>query len=282
MITMQHTIIGMPGSGKTTYLAALWHLLTSNEVNCKFTLNRLVGDRAYLDKIAELWQNCEEVPRTSLAAETKVSIEVKDCHTGKNALLNFPEFSGESFELQLASRKCKRDYVEGFDGSGGILLFVTADKVTDGMSIRDVAPVIQGQDITEVPEEHTEWDHKMVPSQVSLVELLQFLQNKPFKTSNRRLSIIISAWDVVKTQSLTLSPSVWLERELPLFFQFLMNNRDYFDFQVFGISAQGGDVTSDSRHELALKIPSKRIACIGEDTEPHDLTSPIAWLMSKE
>ena len=280
MITMQHTIIGMPGSGKTTYLAALWHLLTSNEVNSKFILNRLVGNRVYLDKIADLWQKCEEVPRTSLAAETKVSIDVKESHTGKNALLNFPELSGESFELQLASRKCKKDYVEGLNGGGGILLFVTADKITDGLSIRDVAPVNQSQDITEVTDEHTEWDHKMVPSQVSLVELLQFLQNKPFKIVNRKLSIIISAWDVVEVQS--LSPLKWLEREYPLLFQFLMNNRDCFNFRIFGISAQGGDVTSDSRNELALKVPSKRITCIGEDTEPHDLTSPIAWLMSKE
>ncbi|QIT30728.1 TRAFAC clade GTPase domain-containing protein [Raoultella terrigena] len=280
MITMQHTIIGMPGSGKTTYLAALWHLLTSNEVNSKFILNRLVGNRVYLDKIADLWQKCEEVPRTSLAAETKVSIDVKESHTGKNALLNFPEFSGESFELQIASRKCKKDYVEGLNGDGGILLFVTADKITDGLSIRDVAPVNQSQNITEVTDEHTEWDHKMVPSQVSLVELLQFLQNKPFKIVNRKLSIIISAWDVVEAQS--LSPLKWLEREYPLLFQFLMNNRDYFNFRIFGISAQGGDVTSDSRNELALKVPSKRITCIGEDTEPHDLTSPIAWLMSKE
>lgn len=282
MITMQHTIIGMPGSGKTTYLAALWHLLTSNEVNSKFILNRLVGERSYLDKITEFWQKCEEVPRTSLAAETSISIEVKEYHSGKTAILNFPEFSGESFELQLASRKCKKDYVEGFDGGGGILLFVTADKVTDGMSIRDVAPVNSSEEIIEAPEDHKEWDHKMVPVQVNLVELLQFLQNKPFKILNRRLSIIISAWDVVEAQSSQLSPSIWLEREFPLLFQFLVNNQDYFDFRIFGISAQGGDVTNDLRYELAVKIPSKRITCIGEDTELHDLTSPIDWLMSKE
>ncbi|ANJ97472.1 hypothetical protein [Serratia plymuthica] len=282
MITTQHTIIGMPGSGKTTYLAALWHLLTSNEVNSKFTLNRLVGNRDYLDMIADLWQKCEEVPRTSLAAETKVLIDVKESYTGKSALLNFPEFSGESFELQLASRKCKKDYVEGFDGNGGVLLFVTADKVTDGMSIRDVAPITREQEIIEDPEEHTEWDPKMVPSQVSLVELLQFLQHKPFKIINRRLAIIISAWDVVETQAILLTPTAWLEREFPLLFQYLINNKDYFDFRVFGISAQGGDVTSNSRNELVLKVPSKRISCIGEDTEPHDLTSPIAWLMSRE
>lgn len=281
MTTMQHTIIGMPGSGKTTYLAALWHLLTSNEVNSKFTLNSLVGDRAYLDKIADLWQRCEEVPRTSLAAETKVLIDVKESYTGKRALLNFPEFSGESFELQLSLRKCKKDYVEGFNESGGILLFVTADKVTDGMSIRDVAPVTQEQEIIEAPEEHAEWDPKMVPNQVSLVELLQFLQHKPFKIINRRLAIIISAWDVVEP-SVKLTPTAWLERELPLLYQFLTNNKDYFDSRIFGISAQGGDVTSSSRAELALKVPSTRISCIGEDTEPHDLTSPIAWLMSRE
>lgn len=38
-----HTIIGMPNSGKTTFLAALWHLVTSGEVKSSLALDHLEG-----------------------------------------------------------------------------------------------------------------------------------------------------------------------------------------------------------------------------------------------
>ena len=44
-----YTIIGMPSSGKTTFLAALWHLITSGELDPSLTLERLEGDYYYLN-----------------------------------------------------------------------------------------------------------------------------------------------------------------------------------------------------------------------------------------
>lgn len=278
MTSFQHSIIGLPSSGKTTFLAALWHLLDADEVSSKFVLDKLVGDHTHLNTIAEAWRKCEEVPRTSMAAEAKVSIHVKEVMSEQKAILHFPDLSGESFEHQLSSRLCTTDYVEGFEGSGGILLFVTADRASDGMTILDVDP--PGEDVIEQPEDHCEWTPKMVSMQVKLVDLLQFLQSSPFRRDKRRIAVVVSAWDVIETPE--LEPARWLQRELPFLHQFLTSNPVSFEFRVYGVSAQGGDVTSDRKGELILKTPSMRISCVGPETEPHDLTSPIAWLMSSE
>jgi hypothetical protein len=87
---------------------------------------------------------------------------------------------------------------------------------------------------------------------------------------------VISAWDVITNPK--LSPGEWLLRELPLLSQFLRTNPDSFDVRVYGISAQGGDVTGEKRIELALQTPSQRIQCVGPNTRAHDLTAPLVWL----
>ena len=282
-----HSIIGLPSSGKTTYLAALWHLLESDEVSTQLILDRLDGDREHLNTIAECWRKCETVPRTSGAGDTDVSIWVHEPLTGRRAKLGFPDLAGELFNQQVASRKCRKAYVEGFDGDGGVMLFLSADRRQDGIPLTDMQDLLDGPEVTDEnpqPENPSDWTHDNIPEQVKLVELLQFLHRPPFQRKQRRLAVIISAWDVITKQSISLLPKDWLSRELPLFHQFIVNNSDSFEFRVYGISAQGGSIEENSKEidELLEKIPSQRIICVGDDVKPHDITAPIHWLMSEK
>ncbi|PDT81355.1 hypothetical protein [Sinorhizobium sp. BJ1] len=276
METLYHSILGLPRSGKTTFLAAFWHLIDAGEVETKLTLDRLVGDNRYLNEIVEAWRRCEEVPRTPVAAETQVAIHVHEPATARKAVLEFPDLSGESFEEQFAGRSCTPGYLNGLSRNGGILLFINADRAQDGITHLDLAPVILGDSNPENPEDEREWSPSLVPEQVRLVDLLQFIQRAPFEIRRRRLAIGVSAWDVVSDPELT--PSDWLARELPFLNQFLKANRESFDVRVYGISAQGGAVTGDSRERLARETPSRRIRCMGPDADLHDLTAPVVWL----
>ncbi len=48
-------IIGLPASGKTTFLAALWHLVTARDVDTVLRFGTLrVGDAAHLNAIARV------------------------------------------------------------------------------------------------------------------------------------------------------------------------------------------------------------------------------------
>jgi hypothetical protein len=106
--------------------------------------------------------------------------------------------------------------------------------------------------------------------------LLQFIQQKPFARRRRKLAVVISAWDVVAQPQ--PSPLEWLKRERPLLHQFLASNGGSFKFKVYGISAQGGDVTGDKRQQMLQLTPSKRIICVEETTPTSDLTAPLVWL----
>jgi hypothetical protein len=275
-----HSILGLPGSGKTTYLAALWHIIDAGEVATKLVLDKLTGDNAYLNKIVDAWRRCEEVPHTSMQDEKKVTIYVDAPATGQKIALRFPDLSGESFEQQFATRRCAPDYIEGLNGIGGILLFVSANRPSDGITLADIAPAVADADEPAEPRGEQEWTADFVPEQVRLVDLLQFLLRPPFLRRPRRLAVVISAWDVVLIPK--PAPEEWLARERPFLHQFLTNNPDSFRVRVYGISAQGGDVTGDQRAELLRQTPSGRIECVGSGGDPHDLTAPVLWLTGED
>lgn len=280
MSMQYHSILGLPGSGKTTYLAALWHVIDAGEVATSLVLDKLIGDNAHLNKIVDAWRRCDEVPHTSMQDEQKVTIYAHAPASGQKIVLCFPDLSGESFTQQFAARRCAPDYIEGFNGRGGILLFVNANRPSDGMTLADIGPAIAEADRPVEPRGEKEWTADLVPEQVRLVDLLQFLLRPPFVRRPRRLSVVISAWDVVLAPKPT--PEQWLARELPLLHQFLTNNPESFSVRVYGISAQGGDVTSDQRATLLRRTPSRRIECAGSGGDPHDLTAPVLWLTEEE
>lgn len=278
MTNIQHTIIGLPSSGKTTFLAALWHQLNSEEVDTELALDKLLGDHTHLNSVVGAWMRCEKVPRTSTAAEETVAIHLRERTTNRRTTVLFPDLSGETFTRQVAMRTCSPSYVHGFDGDGGILLFVTADRIQDDLTILDLAPMLEGDPSSSEPAtELQDFLADQIPGQVRLVELLQFLEHPPFRRTPRRIALIVSAWDLVAPPELT--PEEWLERSLPLLHQFLKSNRSSFDVRFYGVSAQGGQLEGEERERLLAETPGERVLCLGPEIRPHDLTGPIAWLM---
>jgi hypothetical protein len=275
-----HTIIGMQDAGKTTYLAALWHLVNSHETQTSLVLDRLEGDANYLNEMVESWQQCEKVRRTSAAEDHPIVIYLKQPTTGVSVALNFTDLSGEKFEHQFANRYCSPEYVAEVNGGGGLLVFVNADRAHKGMTIKDAHGLLDGEDT----EGEIEWQPKFVPEQAQLVDLLQCLQKAPFAQKKRRLAVIVSAWDVVSNRA---TANEWLLHEMPFLAQFLSTNRDSFETNMWGVSAQGGALTTDAqgkimdtqvRTELLRQTPSNRIRCVSQEGPSSDITLPLCWL----
>jgi hypothetical protein len=143
----------------------------------------------------------------------------------------------------------------------------------------DIAPLLEGDPSASEPAEIREWTPDLIPEQVRLVDLLQFLEHPPFRRALRRVAVMVSAWDLLPEPAPT--PQQWLRRELPLLHQFLESNSSSFMVRVFGVSAQGGQFKGEERDRLLAEIPGERILCVGDGVKPHDLTAPIAWLMSE-
>ena len=77
-----------------------------------------------------------------------------------------------------------------------------------------------------------------------------------------------------------MSPEDWVKRDLSLLYQFLLTNPDRFSCRVYGVSAQGGDVTDPATRTrlLAMVDATDRIEVSGIGVNGNDLSAPIAWV----
>jgi len=205
--------------------------------------------------------------------------------------LTVPDLSGEAFEQQLVERKIAVGHNENIQQATGFALFVHP-RVKEGTRLtysRQLSAVLDGSPPQpavpsggggNAPPTATEpWSIEKLPTQVALVELLQFV----LESASRRVrvAVVISAWDLVEKASFMGTPQEYLAREMPLLRQFLESNDDLLEHTVFGVSAQGGDITVDEQKRALLELDDalKRIKVQHGTEGSQDITKPIAWLL---
>lgn len=279
-------IMGLPSSGKTTYLAALWHLIFSREIETQLRFGGLEkGDFSHLNAIAERWREGVVQDRTAVPGSQLVSMKLQNPQGG-TVKATFPDLPGEAYQRMWENRDCE-DYVANILRGGEVQLFIHSDTIRAPQWVTDEVGISRKIGI-EVPNDEPpqEWEPKLAPTQVQLIDLLQMLHRAPLNVGPRRLAIMLSAWD--KASPDDLSPEDFLKSKLPLLWQYLKRNGDSWTFRIYGLSAQGGDYDSnDSRghtvseaNELrALDQASKRIRVVGSGVQSNDLTEPLEWLM---
>jgi hypothetical protein len=278
-------IIGLPESGKTTFLAALWHLITERDVETKLQFHKLgAGDVTHLNEIAARWRDAKVQDRTAVGGNRLVSMNLKDA-TGTPVRVTFPDVPGESYRRMWEERECEPEIAEILK-AGGVLLFVHADTIRAPKWIVDEVALSRSVGL-EVPESQiVPWHPRLAPTQVQLVDLLQLLRMPPLDNGPRKLAIVLSAWD--KAEGEGLAPDAYLTAKLPLVVQYLNTKADGWLWRTYGLSAQGGeydptDPAAARKPEAEalrrLDRPSTRIRLVSTAPETHDLTEPLAWLM---
>jgi len=222
-----------------------------------------------------------------------VSLILRDPGTGAEIDVTVPDLSGELFRLQWANRKATRSYAEFAAESCGVLLLIhPADlqrapriplpPTTEPPLSTDMESPL-GDPIGETAmgmsaTEPKEWSPDVVPTQVELVELIQFVAHLHTATQPLRVAVVVSAWDLVRDPILPVS---WVESHLPLLSQFLVANADVVPFRAYGVSALGGDLAKDLERLQKEAVPSHRIKVVENSLEPHgDLTAPIKFLLA--
>lgn len=271
-------LLGLPASGKTTYLAALWHLLTGQEVPASFRVDTLDGDRRYLDGIRDTWLELREMAHTPIDSEHAVTVTLVD-GSGAEFKLQVPDLAGESFERHFTDHSWPESYAALCEHSTGVLLFIHSDKIRDPRPIRDADEVLDGLEEPPAAEVSPTVSAAALelPTQVLLVSLLQVVADTA--TRPLRVAVVLSAWDLVEAVSPTQTPERFLEARLPLLHQFLRANDLGLTARIYGISAQGGDLKT--QHDaLAAKVnPSERVRVVGPEASVHDLAAPLRFLV---
>ncbi len=282
-------VVGLPQTGKTTFLAALWEVVNSGEVPSALRLERLEGDQHHLNEIRSLWADCNELARTRVAGECMVSMTLRHPATGHLSSLHFPDIDGESFQRQWNERVWPVAYETLVCQATGALLFVHPARVSEAPLILDAerlmkpllpsdanGPEVAAPSHAEAVVHTLPPEPSYAPTQVQLIELIQFIQHARPHASPFRLCVLISAWDVVQRLEHT-SPEAWLGKRLPMLHQFLIANSDLLPFEVYGVSAQGDDLRNAADLRKQLRSSDRILVIHGEETS-HDITAPLQWL----
>jgi hypothetical protein len=275
-------VFGIQHSGKTTFAAALWHLVDSEEIPTALIKGKHIGDFSYLQEISGSWAEGYEVERTKSQQVENIRVNLFHAASGDEMTLEFDDLSGETFEQAFATRYCPEKFVELVKSAEGMLLFLSASRNNDdSVTILDVFDA--EEDATQPAADPNHWEPEKAPLQVQLVDLLQCLQRPPFEAKPMKVALVVSAWDLAPHGG--SDAESWLKDRYPLLLQYLQSSEGVLDLRVYGVSAQGGRLSKKiagpgpDREKLLSIVPaSKRIQIVGPEVAEHDITRPLLWL----
>lgn len=280
-------LAGLPNTGKSTFIAALYHIVQSGEIQGSLKLKSLFGlNGKHLQKLESQWINGVVLERTNIPDEIIAALLLEDSVTGDEVELHIPDMSGETYSQLWEKRSCPKEFISLVEEVSGVLLFIHPAKIKEPSRIqvaRRLSKLIAADEIEDtvaVPESLTidkqappPWSAKESPTQTKLIEILQFLvEHMSFPV---RLGLIISAWDLVMNEGQT--PEDYLKSRLPMLDQFLSSNQEIFNSRVYGISALGGSLETDKNRLLTLEPAERAIIVTGTD-KSHDISKPLKWL----
>lgn len=275
---------GLPQTGKTTFMAALWYYIFNSYANEEYVVTTAADEeKEYLNQRSIEWASFTPVFRTSQSIIERVVISMRRTSTGEVFTLDIPDVSGEAFRRQFQSRDWDTDFKSVIDDTEGILLFI------DPMDAKNSPTLLYHEhehyrffgDVPPAKGQKGIWSHEHVPNQVKLVDFLQMVNyHKPRTISS--ISIIVSCWDLVEKTADPQTPLEWCKIKMPLLYQFLTANEDTFKTKYFGVSAQGGNYDdAETLKTMQEKPPMERIMIVDGHEKTNKILSPILWIIDE-
>src|SRR5690242_10210428 len=115
--------MGLPEAGKTTFLAALWHVTESEEVPGSLRLERISENAKHLNSIKNDWLSFKRVGRTVPGQEQSTTLWLRE-QSGAIGEVVFPDLSGESYRGAWKERHWTREYDRLISDADSVLLFL--------------------------------------------------------------------------------------------------------------------------------------------------------------
>lgn len=131
-------VLGLPEAGKSSFIAALSHLLQFREVPTVLTLARLSAEDKYLFEMRSAWQNCKPFGRTGGGPVHPINLHLLTARSSQVDVF-FPDVVGEEFEEQWRGREWSAEFTEAVSSSSALLLFINARTLAKPVSKVDVA-----------------------------------------------------------------------------------------------------------------------------------------------
>jgi hypothetical protein len=262
-------MVGLPETGKSTYLGALFNLLKDDGFE-GIRLQALPAERDYLMEIERAWLSLEPLPRSSHQAPKNVEFSLLLSEPPRMLALQIPDIVGETYKNAYEYGQWDEPLETLIHDASGLLLFIRADTIAIPELIRiDTDQPTHGNGSTQP------WRAELSPTQAVISDLLEQVSALR-EGSVPPLAVLISAWDTVAQHGLT--PPEWLAWQLPLLYQWLSARTPHVTAHVFGVSAQGGELLDENvRKRLASNAAQRPVPANGDP-----LTAPLRWLLERE
>ena len=263
-------MIGMPSSGKTTYLASLCRLLLygGQETGWKLDVKDVPEGFERVQILIKNINSYKAVKRTYGLELNNVALSL---YNQNQEWMQFvvPDSSGEIFRDLVYDRRIASNIMDHIVESDMLLFFINVNtmiweeriKLGEKSAIKQLNEE-QGDKVTQSAEDiveeyardreneqikskeqvkNKEKEQKKYNNQSALVELLQIIIYLVQHSLNIRF--VISAWDLVEKEFKQdkVTPKEYIKIKLPLLYQYLEFNSKLIDYEIWGVSAQGGD-----------------------------------------
>ncbi|HVC07993.1 MAG TPA: hypothetical protein VND98_10470 [Solirubrobacterales bacterium] len=270
---MRILMVGLSGSGKTTYLAALYELVRAEPpLPGALRLVEEPAQRDYFHRIAQNWLKLERMLHTQPGDPRTASLQLMTADQ-RSFQLDIPDISGEDFNHAWEGDPWPDAVKEVAADADAVLIFARRDEVK--------RPLFLPPDDAEPPPEGKEkWSAEDAPTQTKLADLLESLD--AMVTGALPMALIASAWDMGGDEE-EIRPDQWLKLRLPLLWQMLESRKEARPYRVYGVSAQGGDVENEKeRARLAEIEPAYlRVDVRSGEESSSDISAPISWLFEQ-
>ena len=291
MTTKTCFIMGYPSTGKTTFIAALWHSLQQKKTHTKFKLKNYVGNQTYLATIEKDWLTGKEVSRTLLPVQNESLLLTLVDDLNNEINFSFPDFSGELFNNIYVDREISVELKKKICTSDAFVLFLSPKTTYEPENIATLPLDIRQENESE--EEKSNYDKVEHDSTAAkLIELLQIVDYL-CQSECIKLSVIVSAWD--RVGMCFQNPDEYIKQSLPMLWQYLKANPKIFNVIYYGVSAQGTELndiklSQEKNTENVERLlekhesnPVERIQVVDEHGNTrHDITLPLWDLISDE
>ena len=321
-------LLGGQSTGKSTYLGALGDALKAEELR-HLRLAGLEGDARGLQRLSEPLHEGHYPPRTTSNERLELVARLRTHGTYFESLsftLRAGDYDGEEVERLFRDRlrQWTSEWRQRALADGLLLLVRPNDAVRQPRSnseshpndmarwrmlhqreIIPASPGLQTQStsaradnffgsfsIEEVPPAPlaAPSDPVLIPTDLALVELLQFIRNvrdlapgvRPRNKERFRVALVVTAWDAISKEWREAGPNRFLAHHLPLLQDYLWSNFLQDDIFRFGLSATGGDLRNPEYSQKYMDAPEGFVEWQdlgGPIRKSPDIGLPLYWLL---
>lgn len=277
-------IAGLPGSGKSTYIGALWYCLMHPEKieGIKLVADKmnLADDLTVLNRLSDAYKNVKLIDRNYSDQNETVQINLKVADSDTRLQVEVPDFLGENFRdlVELKESELVSKWLNDTDTLVYFMNEVTPPEFEDDHGPEDDESPMPAKDVPP-------FSIKTISAVAMNIMVLKcLLSKKTFK----KVVIVLSWWDKnTDNGAVPNNPQKYLKEYSPALFNFIQYHIP--NFEIIGLSAQGLEYPKEdqgnyeeTKKEIKTKTrEGKRSFVEIEDEIVHDLSLPLYLLIEE-